>query len=136
MSGNIRNAWSPEDDEALKMLLENGASPYLVAARLKRTILATTTRADELGIPPSRVRARPGSNEKIPAINMAHRQIMHHLRSGEWKFAARFPVLASEYALDRMVISGWLERRGPRDKTEIRLTAAGLEALKAPVREL
>ena len=70
-----------------------------------------------------------------PKLNMAHRQILHHLRSGEWKFAAKLPVLASDYALGRMAASGWVERRGSRDKTEIRLTAAGLDALKAPVRQ-
>ena len=71
----------------------------------------------------------------ISTINMAHRQVLHHLRSGEWRFAAKLPVLATEYALDRMVGTGWLERRGSREKTEIRLTTAGLDALKAPVRQ-
>ena len=73
--------------------------------------------------------------EMTSKLNMAHRQILHHLRSGEWKFATKLPVLASEYALEKMAASGWLERRGPRDKVEIRLTAAGLDALKAPVRQ-
>jgi hypothetical protein len=76
-----------------------------------------------------------GEGKMIQKLNMAHRQILQHLRSSEWKFAAKLPVLASEYALDKMVANGWLERRGAREKTEIRLTAAGLEALKAPVRE-
>lgn len=71
----------------------------------------------------------------VSTVNMAHRQIMHHLRSGEWKFSMKLPVLASEYALDKMVANGWVERRGSRDKIEIRLTAAGLDALKAPVKE-
>lgn len=95
-----------------------------------------TARADAPGISSKPMRVRVGATEKIPAINMAHRQVMDHLRSGEWKFAAKLPVLASEYALDRMVASGWIERRGSREKAEIRLAPAGLDALKAPVREL
>lgn len=92
--------------------------------------------ADALGISQKPVRVRVGASEKIAAINMAHRQVMDHLRSGEWKLAAKLPVLASEYALDRMVASGWIERRGSREKAEIRLTPAGLDALKAPIREV
>lgn len=96
----------------------------------------TNARTDPPETSPKPVRVRVGPNETIPTINMAHRQVMDHLRSGEWKFAAKLPVLASEYALDRMVASGWLERRGTREKAEIRLTPVGLDALKAPVREV
>ena len=70
-----------------------------------------------------------------PPLKIAYRQVVDHVRSGAWKRAAKLPVLASEYAVGRMVDNGWIERRGSHDELELRLTAAGLEALKAPVRE-
>lgn len=69
----------------------------------------------------------------VSTVNMPHRQVMDHLRSGEWKLAAKLPVLATDLMLNRMVANGWVERRG---KAEIRLTAVGLKALRTPVREV
>ncbi len=33
----------------------------------------------------------------IPRMNMAFRQVMNHLRSGEWKRVVKFSVLVSDY---------------------------------------
>lgn len=123
--------WTLTDDDMLRELLASGMKPRLIAPKLKRSIGAIQSRIFLLKKP----RKRLGLGDKMN-LNMAHRQVMQYLRSGEWKFAARLPVLASEYALDRMVANGWMERRGSRDKIEIRLTTAGLDALKAPVRQI
>ena len=71
-----------------------------------------------------------------PVVTMGYRQILDHLRSGEWKFAARMAVPVSAVALDRMVANGWIERRGKQNNAEIRITSEGLAALTAPVRQI
>jgi DNA-binding MarR family transcriptional regulator len=68
------------------------------------------------------------------AITMAHRQMLDPLRSGEWKRALNLTVPVSAKSLDQMVSNGWIERRGEESQAEIRLTAIGLQALKAPLK--
>jgi hypothetical protein len=68
------------------------------------------------------------------AITMAHRQMLDPLRSGEWKQASKLPIQISARSLDQMVANGWLERRDEGSNVEIRLTAVGLQILKAPLR--
>jgi hypothetical protein len=43
-------AWTPEEDNRLRTLLEGGTSIALVAVKLKRTIGATRSRATLIGI--------------------------------------------------------------------------------------
>ena len=45
MASNLRNSWSTEDEARLRDLLNSGASPLLVAAKLKRTRSAIKARA-------------------------------------------------------------------------------------------
>ena len=123
-----RKRWTDSEDQQLLSLFEAGLSATEVARKLKRPVGAVRSRKP-------RLTPRAEGAETPPKLNMAHRQILHHLRSGEWKFATKLPVLASENAVEKMLATGWLERRGPDDKLEIRLTAAGLDALKAPVRQ-
>jgi hypothetical protein len=48
-------AWTAEDDERLKSLIEAGVSMNLVAAKMKRTIQAVKWRANARGISIRRV---------------------------------------------------------------------------------
>jgi hypothetical protein len=45
-----KRPWTSEDDYRLRTLLESGASPAIVATKLKRTLTATKGRASLLGI--------------------------------------------------------------------------------------
>lgn len=66
-------------------------------------------------------------------INMAHRSMMDPLRSGQWTLVKKVQVQISARSLIQMLDNGWIVRRGEGNKTEIRLTDAGLKALKAPL---
>jgi hypothetical protein len=56
-------AWTAEDDERLKALIEAGVSMNLVAAKMKRTIQAVKWRANARGISTKRVWIRVESDE-------------------------------------------------------------------------
>jgi hypothetical protein len=43
--------WTPEEDELLRKLVFENASPFEIAAELKRTIPSVKARAFRLGIP-------------------------------------------------------------------------------------
>jgi hypothetical protein len=65
--------------------------------------------------------------------NMSQRAVMQHLSLTEWKFAYRLPVLAGELMLSRLAVNGWIEMRGEKHKTEIRLTEAGQKAIRVRI---
>ena len=53
-----------------------------------------------------------------------------------WERAAsahRLPIPAEEMMLGRMVQQGWIEVQGKDHNTVVRLTPAGLEAMRSPV---
>jgi hypothetical protein len=60
-------------------------------------------------------------------------QVMQYLRSGDWNVVAKLPIAATAGALNRLADYGWIERRGGGPRSEIKLTAAGLAALQAPI---
>ena len=62
---------------------------------------------------------------------MTHRAVMQRLRTDKWCTVASLGSSAGEGTLNTMARNGWIERNGG----EIRLTQAGLEALRAPVRK-
>ncbi len=64
---------------------------------------------------------------------MRDRQVMQHLKSGEWKSIWQLGVPAGERLLDRMVGFGWIERRVQHGRGQIRITPTGLEVLKVPL---
>jgi hypothetical protein len=68
-----------------------------------------------------------------PRVNSGQRQLMQYLRSGDWKIAAKLPVVASEHMLSQITNYGWIEQRGGDQRFEIKLTPAGLAALQAPI---
>jgi hypothetical protein len=51
----------------------------------------------------------------------------------DWKIAARLPTPASELMLSRLLHHGWIESRGEKQHTAIRLTLAGLKAMRSPI---
>jgi len=65
--------------------------------------------------------------------NGAHRAIMQHLSLTDWKLAHRLPIPAGEMILSRLVSQGWLEIQGRDHNTVVRLTEAGLKAMRSPV---
>jgi hypothetical protein len=63
----------------------------------------------------------------------SQRQVLQYLRSGHWQIVAKLPVAVTVGALNRFADYGWIERRGAGPQSEIKLTAAGLAALRTPV---
>jgi hypothetical protein len=69
-------------------------------------------------------------DRRVPS---SQRQVMQYLRSGDWNIVAKLPVAATAGALNRLADYGWIERRGGGQRSEIKLTAAGLAALQTPI---
>ena len=65
--------------------------------------------------------------------NMTHRAIMQHLSLADWKLANRLPIPAGEMTIGRLVKNGWIEIQGKDHNTVVRLTEAGLKAMRSPV---
>jgi hypothetical protein len=63
---------------------------------------------------------------------MTHRAIMQHLNLVDWKLAHRLPIPAGEMILSRLVRQGWVEIQGKGHNTVVRLTEAGLKAMRSP----
>ena len=68
-----------------------------------------------------------------PTVRASQRQLMQHLRSGDWKIVAMLPAAASASTLNQLTDYGWIERRGGGPRAEIKLTPAGLLALQTPI---
>jgi hypothetical protein len=73
------------------------------------------------------------ADNPIPTVNMSQRAVMQYLSLAEWKAVSQLPVPAGPAMLDRINGLGWIERRGMKPRTEIRLTASGLKAMRAHV---
>ena len=67
------------------------------------------------------------------AINMTQRTVLQYLSPTDWKIAKRLPIPAGEMMLSRLAHSGWIEMRGENQHTEVRLTMAGLRAMRSPI---
>ena len=65
--------------------------------------------------------------------NMPQRALMQCLSLDVWKLSDRLPVRAGEMMLNRLLQNGWIERRGVRHHTEIRLTLAGAKAIRTRI---
>jgi hypothetical protein len=63
--------------------------------------------------------------------NMAQRAVMQYLSLDDWKVAARLPIPAGELMLSRIRNYGWIEIRGEKHHTAIKLTPAGLQAMRS-----
>ena len=67
------------------------------------------------------------------ALNMTQRTVLQYLSLTDWKLVNRLPIAAGEMILSRLAHLGWIEMRGENQRTEIRLTAAGLKAMRSPI---
>ena len=65
--------------------------------------------------------------------NMAQRAVMQYLSLDDWKIAARLPIPAGELLLNLIRSYGWVEIQGEKQHAAIRLTPAGLKAMRSPV---
>jgi hypothetical protein len=65
--------------------------------------------------------------------NMRQRTVLQHLSLDDWKIASRLPVPAGELMLSRIRDYGWIEIQGEKQHAAIRLTPAGLKAMRSPV---
>ena len=65
--------------------------------------------------------------------SMAQRAVMQYLSLDDWKIAARLPIPAGELLLNRMRSYGWVEIQGEKHHTAIRLTPAGLQAMRSAI---
>jgi predicted transcriptional regulator len=65
--------------------------------------------------------------------NMAQRTVMQCLSLDDWKIVAHLPIPAGELMLSRMREYGWIESRSEKHKMAVRLTPAGLKAMRSPI---
>jgi hypothetical protein len=72
-----------------------------------------------------------GNSSPVPT--MAQRSLMQYLSLDDWKIAAHLPIPAGEMTLNRIRDYGWIESRGEKHQTAIRLTPAGLKAMRSPI---
>ena len=66
-------------------------------------------------------------------LNMRKRTVLQYLSVTDWKMVDRLPIAAGEMTLSRMVHQGWIEIRGENQRREVRLTPAGLAAMRSPI---
>ena len=69
----------------------------------------------------------------VLAANMGQRAVMQCLSLTEWKVLSHLPVPAGPVTVIRIRDLGWIELRGMKPRTEIRLTELGRAAMRAPV---
>ena len=65
--------------------------------------------------------------------NMTQRTVLQHLNLTDWKKVDRLPVKAGEMTLVRLLHHGWIESRGEKQHTAVRLTPLGLKAMRSPI---
>jgi hypothetical protein len=66
-------------------------------------------------------------------LDMRKRAILQYLNLTDWKMVARLPIPASEITLSRLVHQGWIDIQGKDQRTEAKLTDAGLKAMRSLV---
>ena len=70
---------------------------------------------------------------KSPRPSAGHRQVLQRLSTDKWQPFAKLNLVVGDKLLDRLAINGWVERRRQGQMLELKLTQAGLEALKAKI---
>ena len=65
--------------------------------------------------------------------NMSQRAVMQHLSLDVWKLTDRLPIRAGEMMLNRLLQNGWIESRGEKHHTEVRLTLAGEKVMRTRI---
>lgn len=67
------------------------------------------------------------------AANMTQRTVLQCLNLHDWNNVARLPVPVGQRMLNRLYDYGWIKIQGERQHTAIRLTPAGLEAMRSVI---
>jgi hypothetical protein len=78
-------------------------------------------------------RSSQESNEASNVPNMRQRTVLQHLSLADWRMVDRLPVKAGEMTLSRLLHHGWIECRGEKQHMAVRLTPAGLKAMRSPI---
>ena len=68
---------------------------------------------------------------KAEVPNMPQRTVMQCLSLDDWKVVAHLPVPVGELMVSRLLEYGWIESQGEEQRKAIRLTPAGLKALRS-----
>ena len=68
-----------------------------------------------------------------PSLNMSQRAVLQYLSLTDWKLAYRLPIPVGEEMLSRLAQLGWIETRGEKHHTEVRLTEAGFKAMRSRI---
>ena len=82
---------------------------------------------------PTKKANRMTGKQSAEIPNMAQRAVMQYLSLDDWKVAARLPIPAGELMLSRIRKYGWIEIRGEKHHTAIKLTPAGLKAMRSAI---
>jgi hypothetical protein len=123
----MARTWTAEDDAELVRLASAGVSRTVIAQQLDRSLVAVEHRA-------IRFRVRMATDAMAVLIPTAtQRSLLQRLRTGQWLSFAGLNIAAGAGLLKRLVSNGWIESRGHGRAFELKLTAAGLEALKAKI---
>ena len=68
---------------------------------------------------------------KAEVPNMPQRTVMQRLSLDDWKVVALLPVPVGEMMVSRLIEYGWIESQSEEQGKAIRLTPAGLKALRS-----
>ena len=88
--------------------------------------------ATQLSKSTTQEKSKPSGAVEFP--NMSQRTIMQYLSLDDWKTAARLPIPAGELMLSRLHNYGWIEIRGEKQHTAVKLTPAGREAMRSAIK--
>ncbi len=67
--------------------------------------------------------------------NATQRTVLQRLRTDVWRSFAKMNVVVGDKLLYRLISRGWVERRWEAGVLELKLTAEGLDALRAKIPE-
>jgi hypothetical protein len=70
-------------------------------------------------------------SDKVP--DMRKRSVLQYLTVTDWNKLNRLPIPAGEMTVSRLVHQGWIEIRGENHNAEVRLTEAGLKAMRSRI---
>jgi hypothetical protein len=73
------------------------------------------------------------SKNSVEVPNMRQRTVLQHLSLADWRMVDRLPISAGEMTLSRLLHHGWIESRGEKQRAAVRLTPAGLKAMRSPI---
>lgn len=118
-------SWTADEDAELVKLANSGAARTDIAEKLDRTLASLEGRASRLGIKLNIASARTS--------RASQRTVLQHLNAETWLTFAKLGVPARTLLLQRLKENGWIEWRGQGPSFELKLTIAGLDALRAKI---